>query len=43
VPSSLLRAVALLVAEVAVDSGRADVVLDALLGRGTLPPGFSLV
>jgi uncharacterized protein (TIGR03083 family) len=43
VPTTLLRAVALLVAEVAVESGRADVVLDALLGRGNLPPGFSLV
>ena len=43
VPTALLRAVALLAAEVAVDSGRAGVVLDALLGRGTLPPGFSLV
>ncbi|MGC5166965.1 maleylpyruvate isomerase N-terminal domain-containing protein [Luteimicrobium sp. DT211] len=43
VPTTLLRAVALLAAEVAVDSGRAGVVLDALLGRGTLPPGFSLV
>ncbi|GMA25017.1 hypothetical protein GCM10025864_27760 [Luteimicrobium album] len=43
VPTVLLRAVALLAAEVAVDSGEADVVLDALLGRGTLPDGFSLV
>ncbi|HWK92638.1 MAG TPA: maleylpyruvate isomerase N-terminal domain-containing protein [Luteimicrobium sp.] len=43
VPTTLLRAVALLAAEVAVDAGQADVVLDALLGRGTLPEGFSLV
>ncbi|MFC8731723.1 maleylpyruvate isomerase family mycothiol-dependent enzyme [Luteimicrobium sp. NPDC057192] len=43
VPTTLLRAVALLAAEVAVDAGQADVVVDALLGRGTLPAGFSLV
>jgi len=43
VPTPLLRAVALLAADVAVTAGQADVVVDALLGRGTLPPGFSLV
>jgi uncharacterized protein (TIGR03083 family) len=43
VPTALLRAVALLVAEVAVDSGQGGTVVDALLGRGTLPDGFSLV
>lgn len=43
VPTALLRAVALLAAEMAVDSGRGGTVVDALLGRGELPEGFSLV